>query len=128
MERGLRAAGRFAHLCREMEVQEVRCVATAAVRDAENGDEFIRRAREMGLEVELLTGGQEAVAAAHGVLSGIPGADGIVGDLGGGSLELARIRDGAGHETISLPLGVLPDRNGVVTGTSESVQGDLGGS
>ncbi|APL93108.1 exopolyphosphatase [Sphingobium sp. TA15] len=107
MERGLRAAGRFAHLCREMEVQEVRCVATAAVRDAENGDEFIRRAREMGLEVELLTGGQEAVAAAHGVLSGIPGADGIVGDLGGGSLELARIRDGAVHETISLPLGVL---------------------
>src|SRR3546814_12013073 len=90
-----------------MEVQEVRCVATAAFRDAENGDEFIRRAREMGLEVELLTGGQEAVAAAHGVLSGIPGADGIVGDLGGGSLELARIRDGAVHETISLPLGVL---------------------
>src|SRR3546814_1588849 len=87
MERGRRAAGRFAHLCREMEVQEVRCVATAAVRDAENGDEFIRRAREMGLEVELLTGGQEAVAVAHGVLSGIPGADGIVGDLGGGRSE-----------------------------------------
>ncbi|WP_150291603.1 Ppx/GppA family phosphatase [Sphingobium estronivorans] len=107
MERGLRAAGRFAHLCREMEVEEVRCVATAAVRDADNGAEFIERAAAMGLTVKLLSGGQEAMAAGHGVLSGIPGADGIVGDLGGGSLELARVRDGAVHETISLPLGVL---------------------
>lgn len=107
MDRGLRAAGRFAHLCREMDVEVVRCVATAAVRDAANGAEFIERARAMGLTVELLTGAQEAIAAGHGVLSGIPGANGIVGDLGGGSLELARVRDGAVHETISLPLGVL---------------------
>lgn len=107
MERGLRAVGRFAHLCREMEVEEVRCVATAAVRDAANGEEFILRARAMGLRVELLSGAQEAIAASYGVLSGIPGADGIVGDLGGGSLELARVRDGAVHQTISLPLGVL---------------------
>lgn len=107
MDRGLRAAGRFAHLCREMDVEVVRCVATAAVRDAANGAEFIERARAMGLTIELLTGAQEAIAAGHGVLSGIPGANGIVGDLGGGSLELARVRDGAVHETISLPLGVL---------------------
>lgn len=107
MERGLRAVGRFAHLCREMEVQELRCVATAAVRDADNGEEFIQRAHALGLQVELLTGAQEAIAAAHGVLSGIPGANGIVGDLGGGSLELARVRDGGVHETVSLPLGVL---------------------
>lgn len=107
MERGLRAIGRFAHLCREMEVQDIRCVATAAVRDAANGDEFMVRARAMGLTVELLSGAQEAIAAGYGVLSGIPGANGIVGDLGGGSLELARVRDGAVHETVSLPLGVL---------------------
>src|SRR3546814_11444822 len=85
MERGRRAAGRFAHLCRELEVQEVRCVATAAVRDAENGDEFIRRARAMGLEAALLTGGPAAVAADQGVTAGFPRADGIVGHLGGGS-------------------------------------------
>jgi exopolyphosphatase/guanosine-5'-triphosphate,3'-diphosphate pyrophosphatase len=107
MERGLRAAERFAHLCREMKVADIRCVATAAVRDATNGPEFIARAATMGLSVELLSGRQEAVGAAMGVLSGIPRADGIVGDLGGGSLELARIRDGKVHETISLPLGVL---------------------
>ncbi|MFD1106315.1 Ppx/GppA family phosphatase [Sphingobium olei] len=107
MERGLSAVARFAHLCRAMKVADIRCVATAAVRDATNGGDFIARAAEMGLTVELLTGGQEAIGAAMGVLSGIPGADGIVGDLGGGSLELARVRDGAVEQTISLPLGVL---------------------
>lgn len=107
MERGLSAVGRFAHLCREMKVAHLRCVATAAVRDASNGPDFITRAADMGVTIELLSGAQEAVGAAMGVLSGIPGANGIVGDLGGGSLELARIRDGAVHETISLPLGVL---------------------
>lgn len=107
MERGLRAVRRFAHLCRQMKVADIRCVATAAVRDATNGPEFIARAAAMGLTVELLSGRQEAVGAAMGVLSGIPHADGIVGDLGGGSLELARIRDGEVHDTISLPLGVL---------------------
>jgi exopolyphosphatase/guanosine-5'-triphosphate,3'-diphosphate pyrophosphatase len=107
MDRGLRAIARFAHLCRAMEVEDVRCVATAAVRDAANGADFIARAGALGLSIELLTGAQEAVAAAYGVLSGIPAANGIVGDLGGGSLELARIRDGAVHQTISLPLGVL---------------------
>ncbi|MGW8202027.1 Ppx/GppA phosphatase family protein [Sphingomonas bisphenolicum] len=107
MDRGLRAVGRFAHLCRAMKVTEIRCVATAAVRDATNGAAFIARAKDMGLTVELLTGAQEAIGAAMGVLSGIPHADGIVGDLGGGSLELARIRGGAVEQTISLPLGVL---------------------
>ncbi|NWK95066.1 exopolyphosphatase [Sphingobium lactosutens] len=107
MDRGLRAVGRFAHLCRAMKVTDIRCVATAAVRDATNGGEFITRAKDMGLTVELLTGAQEAIGAALGVLSGIPNADGIVGDLGGGSLELARVRKGAVEQTISLPLGVL---------------------
>ncbi|MEC3950379.1 Ppx/GppA family phosphatase [Sphingobium sp. HWE2-09] len=107
MERGLRAIARFAQLCKAMKVSEIRCVATAAVRDATNGPTFIARAKAMGLTVELLTGAQEAIGAAMGVLSGIPDADGIVGDLGGGSLELARIRGGVVEQTISLPLGVL---------------------
>ena len=107
MERGLRAVERFAHLCRDMKATQIRCVATAAVRDATNGPDFIASAAQMGVTVELLTGKQEAIGAAMGVLSGIPYADGIVGDLGGGSLELARIRGGVVHDTISLPLGVL---------------------
>ncbi|WP_184473817.1 Ppx/GppA phosphatase family protein [Rhizorhapis suberifaciens] len=107
MRRGLTALGRFHQLCREMEVDEVRCVATAAVREASNGSEFIRRAEALGLKVRLLSGEEEARGAAYGVLSAIPDADGIVGDLGGGSLELVRVSGGEVRESVSLPLGVL---------------------
>lgn len=107
MERGLTALARFRHLCSEMGIVNIRCVATAAVRDATNGGDFMVRARALGLDVELLSGTQEGAAAGHGVLSAIPDANGIVGDLGGGSLELTRIGGGEVHECISLPLGVL---------------------
>ena len=100
------ALARFAAVAREMEA-EVRTVATAAVRDAENGAELIAAAEALGLHVELLSGEQEAGAAGAGVLSGIPDADGIVGDLGGGSLELVRVRDGVLGDRVSFPLGVL---------------------
>ncbi len=107
MKRSLAALARYRHLCEEMGVASLRCVATAAVRDADNGGELIRRASALGLKVELLSGAQEGAASGYGVLSAIPGANGIVGDLGGGSLELVRIRDGEVHEITSLPLGVL---------------------
>ena len=83
------ALSRFAAVAREMEVQRLRTVATAAVRDASNGATLLDTARDLGLDVELLSGEQEAIAAGQGVMSAIPDADGIVGDLGGGSLELA---------------------------------------
>lgn len=105
MARG--ALARFVLLAREMRVSEIRTVATAAVRDASNGHELIEAAADYGLAVELLSGEEEAMAAGMGVLSGIPDADGIVGDLGGGSLELVRISDGAIGDRISFPLGVL---------------------
>ncbi len=101
------ALGRFASLAREMEVGELRTVATAAVRDASNGHELIEAARLLGLNVELLSGEDEAIGAGLGVLSAIPDADGIVGDLGGGSLELVRVKGGEVLDRISFPLGVL---------------------
>lgn len=101
------ALARFGALAREMACDDVRTVATAAVRDAANGQDLIALAERIGLSVELLSGEQEAKAAGHGVLSAIPDADGIVGDLGGGSLELVRIADGRVHEHVSFPLGVL---------------------
>ncbi|CAN5476365.1 exopolyphosphatase [soil metagenome] len=101
------ALKRFSALAREMGVTALRTVATAAVRDASNGGELLARAAAIGLHVELLSGEQEARAAGLGVLSAIPGADGIVGDLGGGSLELVRIGGGEVRDYISFPLGVL---------------------
>ena len=101
------ALARFARLAGEMEVARLRTVATAAVRDAANGGELIAHARDVGLTVELLSGEQEALAAGAGVLSAFPDADGVVGDLGGGSLELVRVADGMLGERVSFPLGVL---------------------
>jgi exopolyphosphatase/guanosine-5'-triphosphate,3'-diphosphate pyrophosphatase len=107
MARAKTALARFAVLARAMAVDALRTVATAAVRDASNGAELIAYTEAIGLDVEVLSGDAEALASGEGVLSGIPDADGIVGDLGGGSLELVRIAGGAVRERVSLPLGVL---------------------
>jgi exopolyphosphatase/guanosine-5'-triphosphate,3'-diphosphate pyrophosphatase len=98
---------RFAAVAREMEVDQLRTVATAAVRDASNGKALLAIAKAAGLTVELLSGEEEAIGAGYGVLSAIPDADGIVGDLGGGSLELIRVGGGAVRDRVSFPLGVL---------------------
>jgi exopolyphosphatase / guanosine-5'-triphosphate,3'-diphosphate pyrophosphatase len=106
-DQALRALSRFRAVAEAMGVESIRTVATAAVRDASDGTAFIRRIEALGLAVELLSGDQEARASGYGVISAFPHADGIVGDLGGGSLELVRVRDGSVHESVSLPLGVL---------------------
>ncbi|MGB3793738.1 MAG: Ppx/GppA family phosphatase, partial [Sphingopyxis granuli] len=85
--RGLAALRRYALLARQMEVGDLQCVATAAVRDATNGADFMAGAAEAGLEIRLLSGAEEAEAAGCGVLAAIPDAHGIAVDLGGGSLE-----------------------------------------
>lgn len=107
LERAKAGLIRFRRLADEMEVSSLRCVATAAVRDAENGADLVHIASEIGLTVEVLSGREEAQYAALGVLSAFPLADGIMGDLGGGSLELAEIADGEVRRCLSLPLGVF---------------------
>jgi len=103
----MRALARFRAVTEAMGVDDVRTVATAAVRDASNGAAFIGKARDIGIAIETLTGEAEALGAGMGVISAIPEADGIVGDLGGGSLELVRVKAGAITKRLSLPLGVL---------------------
>jgi exopolyphosphatase/guanosine-5'-triphosphate,3'-diphosphate pyrophosphatase len=106
-ERGLIALRRYALLAQHMEVEDLQCVATAAVRDASNGADFIAGAAEAGLHIRLLSGEEEAEAAGCGVLSAIPDAHGIAVDLGGGSLELAEVARGRVGRRASFPLGVL---------------------
>ena len=98
---------RFRKLADEMQVTDLMTVATAAVREASNGPAFLAAIHAIGLPVRLLSGADEAELAALGVLSAIPDAEGLVGDLGGGSLELARIAGGEVRERASFPLGVL---------------------
>lgn len=98
---------RFRHISTLMGVTHPITVATAAVRQAANGGGFIDRVAALGLSVNLLSGEEEAVAAGLGVIAGFEKANGIVGDLGGGSLELARVEGGKVHQRESFPLGVL---------------------
>lgn len=105
--RALAALRRFAFLVRQMRAVSTRTVATAAVREASNGDAFLAKVRALGLAPEILSGKQEAKLAGKGVISAIPQTDGIVGDLGGGSLEFAEIVRDKVLRCASLPLGVL---------------------
>jgi exopolyphosphatase/guanosine-5'-triphosphate,3'-diphosphate pyrophosphatase len=105
--RALAALRRFRLLIDQMKVRSPRVLATAAVRDASNGADFLKAVRAVGFKPHVISGDQEAMLAAEGVLSGTPDADGIIGDLGGGSLELADVAGGTVREGVSLPLGVL---------------------
>src|SRR3954470_23524173 len=99
---------RFHALCRVMKVGRVHAIATAACREASNGPEFIARAERIcGVPIEILSGPREAKLSALGVVSGVHRPDGIVGDLGGGSLELIDVRGNRVRQGVTLPLGSL---------------------
>jgi exopolyphosphatase/guanosine-5'-triphosphate,3'-diphosphate pyrophosphatase len=108
VERALMALRRFRALCRIQQVGKVYAIATAACRDASNGPDFIAQAERLcGVKIEILSGPREAKLSALGVVSGIHKPDGIVGDLGGGSLELIDVRGNAVRSGVTLPLGSL---------------------
>jgi exopolyphosphatase/guanosine-5'-triphosphate,3'-diphosphate pyrophosphatase len=108
IKKALVALRRFRALCDVMQVEKIYAVATAAVREAKNGSAFIAQAEAAcGAPVEVLSGKKEARLSALGVISGIHAADGIVGDLGGGSLELVDVEGGKIGQGVTLPLGVL---------------------
>jgi exopolyphosphatase/guanosine-5'-triphosphate,3'-diphosphate pyrophosphatase len=104
----LETLARFRELCEGHDVHDVGAVATAAARDAANGREFIRRAEKaLGQPIRILSGEEEARMAAEGTLAGIPEADGLVADLGGGSLDMVTVRDGKTGAAATLPFGPL---------------------
>jgi exopolyphosphatase/guanosine-5'-triphosphate,3'-diphosphate pyrophosphatase len=99
---------RFTRLAEAMSVATLDLLATAAVRDAENGRAFVAEVeRRCGHPVQVLGGDQEARLSALGVVAGLPEADGVMGDLGGGSLELVELQQGAIGHSATLPLGPL---------------------
>src|SRR3954466_1950477 len=106
--KALTSLRRFRALCRIMKVGRIHAVATAACRDASNGLDFIAKAsRICGVQIEILSGPLEAKLSALGVISGVHRPDGIVGDLGGGSLELIDVRANRVRQGVTLPLGSL---------------------
>ncbi len=128
----LQVAARYGAVARAMGAEPFEVLATAAVRDAENGPEFVARvqARLPGVRVRVLSGEEEAQFSASGLLCGIPGADGVLADIGGGSLELVRLKAGVSSRARTLRLGVirLADRSkGDLTRAREIAEADLAG-
>jgi exopolyphosphatase/guanosine-5'-triphosphate,3'-diphosphate pyrophosphatase len=107
---------RYAAIVRAMGASPFEVLATSAVRDAENGAAFVQMMAERlpEMRINILSGAQEAALSAEGVLCGIPAADGVLADLGGGSLELVRLDAGRVGEAATIPVGVirLADRSG----------------
>lgn len=108
IDRALTAIQRFALVSRLMRVGTTHILATSAVREASNSKAFVDAVEEiMGAKVTVLSGAEEAHFAALGAISGMPGFVGVVGDLGGGSLELSSIADGTDSTGETHELGVI---------------------
>ena len=108
VDKALAALRRFRMLCDRIDVPKVMAIATAACRDASNGPSFIAQAEGIcRTRIEVLSGKREAEFSALGVVSGFHRPDGIVGDLGGGSLELTDVHGSRVKPGITLPLGGL---------------------
>ena len=106
--RAMAALRRFAILARGMEVNSLTAVATAAVREAEDGAAFASEVEAAtGLRLWVIDGAEEARLSGQGVLLGWPEADGVMCDIGGSSMELAVLSGGAVGATVSGKLGPL---------------------
>jgi exopolyphosphatase / guanosine-5'-triphosphate,3'-diphosphate pyrophosphatase len=104
----LESLARFRELAQAMQLRDLYVLATAAVRDASDGAQFVDWVKaKCHLSVRVISGEEEARLSALGVLSGTPSADGVMGDLGGGSLELVGINRRELCEQHTTPLGPL---------------------
>lgn len=109
MAQALPVLERYALVARAMRAEPLEILATAALRDARNGEAFAAQVRRLlpGIPLSILSGAEEAQFSARGLLCGIPEADGVLGDFGGGSLELVALAGGATGAAASLPVGAL---------------------
>lgn len=106
VETAMNAVRRFMTVLDGWDPADITAAATAAVREAADGSAFLHRLKkETGLSVRVLTGDEEARYAALGVIAGDPGAQGVVGDLGGSSLELVRLNGAGPADSATFPLG-----------------------
>jgi exopolyphosphatase/guanosine-5'-triphosphate,3'-diphosphate pyrophosphatase len=103
----LATLNRFHRLLEEHRTPPARVIATSAVREAKDGPAFVKAVRDIGFDIAVVDGMEEAELAALGVIACEPSASGIVGDLGGGSLELATINEGGVGKSVSLLIGPL---------------------
>jgi exopolyphosphatase/guanosine-5'-triphosphate,3'-diphosphate pyrophosphatase len=122
----------FKSFCDAQGVERIVPVATAAVRDAEDGQAFLDEIETVtGLQFRLLSGAEEAFYSTVGVINSLGVFNGIILDIGGGSAEIGLIRDGAFTKGASTPFGTVrtteayfPDSK-VSTGQMKRLDADI---
>ena len=110
INRALHAVTRLCSIAKAMAVHRIDVIATEATRRAGNGSQLTDAIlKQSGLEARVLSGQEEAWFSAYGVVSGFYQPKGMMGDMGGGSLEVAEVLiDEVGERMASMPLGALP--------------------
>ena len=122
MERAMAALGRMRSVCQRRGVRRIAAVATSAVREAANGEEFVQRVRdELGIPLRIIDAGTEADLSWRSVAHHfrLEGSRVLVADIGGGSLELIAAVDGLVEEAASLPLGAVRLTEQYLTGKKD---------
>ena len=108
IERASKALGDFRKRIALHQADELRCVATSAVRDARNREEVLSRlSASLEAPVEILDGEQEGSYSCLGVQNGFDKGDALVFDIGGGSAELIDLQDHRPGTILTLPLGAV---------------------
>lgn len=122
MNRAIGTLRMFGHKCELFGVDKIIAVATAAVRNADNGEEFLRMVhRQTNIPLQAISGEEEARLGFLGVINTLDTPDALLFDLGGGSTELTLIRNRKVEQVISLPFGAvtLTERFGTQDKVSE---------
>jgi exopolyphosphatase / guanosine-5'-triphosphate,3'-diphosphate pyrophosphatase len=104
MERALETVELYAHYCRATGIDDVQAVATSAIRDAANRDEFLERA---ALDVRVLSTEEEAFYGYLAAVNSTTLSNGVALDIGGGSMQLTLVKDREGRDMRSWPFGAV---------------------
>ncbi|WP_283620705.1 Ppx/GppA family phosphatase [Limosilactobacillus avium] len=106
VERTIAALKEFRIVCNDYPNARIVAVATAAVRQAKNQQEFLARVKkETGFKIKVISGAQEAYLDYVGVSNTLPLKHSLIIDTGGASMELVAVDNGAAEETVSIPMG-----------------------
>ena len=109
VQQAMDSLARFSGILDTLKIKNVIPIATAALRDADDGQKFVDMVEErFGIRINVISGIEEARLSALGVMAGFGHiTSGVVGDFGGGSLELISIENNKIQEQTTLPLGAL---------------------
>lgn len=106
-QRGIDAVKSSMAYCRAVGVETIIAQATSAVRDAHNGQEFLQAAAELGMDLKIMSGDEEARVGVVAIVNSLNVDDGWVLDVGGGSAQLSQFAEGAFVRGSSFPLGAV---------------------